>query len=404
MLIKEVKARKIFNSKRKETIQVMVNSNKGKGMASVPSGTSTGTKEVVAFPKNIDYSVNFLNKFNFRNFKFSNFDDFKKLELMLSKYDKTKNWSKIGGNSVLAVEYAMLKAISDKPWHFLNKRAKQVPRPLGKVIGGGKHSDKLVDFQEFLVCSLDANSFKDAVNANLQVYNKVHEVLRLKYANFKDERDYEGGWTLDLSTEEILDLLKDVTDQVSSELGFKIRIGVDIAASSFYNGELYVYKNHSRDEHYRRLTQDGQIDYILSLIEKYDLFYIEDPLHEEDFKGFARLTSLAGKRCLIVGDDLTCTNPIYIRKAIKMKSINAVIIKPNQIGSLAKTKEVIDICNKNKIIPIISHRSQETLDSSISHLAVAFNIPLIKIGIYGKERTSKVDELFKIEEEITEKI
>ena len=191
--------------------------------------------------------------------------------------------------------------------------------------------------------------------------------------------------------------MKKVQDIIKNRYKKQIGIGIDVASSSFYKNN-YNYKNLKR-----KLNHKKQTDYINRLIRDYDLFYIEDPLNENDFSGFRSLlkkTKKISKNCLIVGDDLTTTNPERLKKAIKNKSINAIIVKPNQIGSLIKFKEVIDIAKKFKIKTIISHRSGETLDNTISDLAIAWNCDFIKTGIYGRERKAKLDRLVEIEEKL----
>ncbi len=393
MFIKKIKAWKIKNSRNESTIEIMVKTDSEKAYASAPSGASTGKNEVIAFPKEVDETVDFVNKTlreDLYDFEISTFEDFKKLEEKLKTYDSTKNLSKIGGNVIIALEFAILKCLSyHKVWKFINKDAKQIPRPLGNCIGGGAHikSENKPEFQEFLLLSLNAFNFIEAVDANYKIWEKVGKLLN------KPKKTDEGAWSPELSNEKILDALTLITKEVSQEFGFDVRIGLDVAASNFFDGKNYIYKN-------KKLNPQQQIDYILQLVNKYNLVYIEDPLEENDFKGFAKLTKALSHKCLVCGDDLICTNPERLKQAIKNKSISATIVKPNQIGSIIKTKEVIDLAKKSNIIPIISHRSGETKDTTISQLAVGFNIPIIKCGIYGKEREIKLDEIKSIERQI----
>jgi len=183
----------------------------------------------------------------------------------------------------------------------------------------------------------------------------------------------------------------DGVETIKEKFKTDIKIGMDVAASTLFDGENYLYKSPKMT----RKTEE-QIDFILSLIKDYNLFYVEDPLHEDDFEGFSKITKSA-KKCLIVGDDLTATHSERLQKAIENKSANAVIVKPNQNGSLLETKEFIQLAQKNKITTIISHRSGETSDATIADLAVAWNIPYIKTGILGKERFAKLNRLLKIE-------
>ena len=220
----------------------------------------------------------------------------------------------------------------------------------------------------------------------------MHEELK-KYKQFKDEKNDENAWVIDLSNIEVLSLLKKVVDKVKKAAKVDIRIGLDVAANSFYKNGYYYYRNFSKDIKNKKLTRKQQVEFIAKLIKDYNLYYIEDPLNENDGKGFRTIKKKTN--ALIVGDDLTSTNLKYLKK--NKFNINGIIIKPNQIGSLIKMKEAVDYAKKNKITPIMSHRSGETLDNSISYLASSFNIPIIKCGITGRERLAKIKELIHLE-------
>ena len=393
MIIKDITAKKIKNSRNQDTIEVIVKTDLGNAMASAPSGASKSKKEVIDFPESVDSAVNFVNTLlnsEFKNFEFNSFDDLKQVENMIKNYDDTERMEKIGGNLVIAFEFALLQALSKgKIWKFINPKTKTLPRPLGNCIGGGKHVDSNFknEFQEYLLLSLDANSFSKAAKANLDIYDMLRN--NFKHSKLTDE----GALAMNLSTEEILEALKKLVDDYNTKNDFKVRIGIDVAADSFFDGKNYVYRD-------KKLTRQQQINYIVNLVDKYDLCYMEDPLEESDFAGFAEITRQVKNKCLICGDDLIATNTELLKKAIEKHSITAVIVKPNQIGSLVKTREIIKLAKENKIYPVISHRSGETLDATISQLAVAFNIPVIKCGIYGKEREIKINELIKIEKEL----
>ncbi len=395
MIIKRVKSKVIKNSRGQETIKVKVKSDLGSGESSVPSGASKGKNEAKDFIGEVKESVNFLdNCKDLIGLELKDFNDLKKVEKIVDKKVH-------GGNTVIALEYSILNSMG-LMWKLLNSNTRKLPRPLGNVVGGGMHFHKgSSDFQEFLVYPIGSEKLEQSIDAN----NKIHKLTKIKLKkidpHFKNEMNDEGAWVSSLSNTEILDLLTEVVNEVSLELGFKIRIGLDVAASSFWDGKKYVYKNFSKDTKKKRLTKNEQIEFISELIQKYNLLYVEDPLHEEDFLGFAKLTKKFKDDVMITGDDLIVTNVSRLKKAIKNNSINAAIVKPNQIGSLIETKKFVDELNKNNIYSIISHRSGETLDTSISHLAVGLEIPVIKCGIYGKERTSKLNELRKIEAKIS---
>lgn len=382
MEIKAVQARKILNSRYKPTIEVTVN---GKYTASAPSGASTGSSEVQAFPKGgVDFAVELLNSFDkIQELEFDVFRDLAALDPLIPIF---------GGNTVVALQSAILKGISDNcVWKFISPKAKKIPLLLGNVVGGGMHTKyKSIDIQEILLTP-KSRSIKD----NALVNNLLHRKIGM-LVNGRAKTD-EGAWITSLSNPEALKKVNDLISKKSNTLGVKVELGVDMAASSFWKSRSYCYKNFSPKPKVKNLMTEKQIDFVNSLIKDYDLKYFEDPIREDDFQSFAKIHK---KNCLVCGDDLITTNAARLQKAIRCKSVNCVIIKPNQIGSLTKAKEVVDMAKKHNIKCVISHRSGETMDTIISHLAVAWEIPYIKCGIYGKERKAKIDELIKIEQEI----
>jgi len=395
MLIKKVKAKKILNSRKEEAIKVIVKTTNGKYFASAPSGASKGKNEVADFPKGgVDKSISIINDLELKDFEINSFEDFKKLEEFLKKYDGTKDFSVMGGNAIIALEFALLKALSHgKVWKLFNEHPKRLPRPLGNCVGGGKHvkGANKPTLQEFLLLSLDARDFEKSVEANKGIY----QVMKEKLKNYSLVLNDENAISPDLDDVAILNIMKSVTEESSLDWGFNVKLGLDMAASSFYEKGNYNYKG-------KKISRENQIKFVKELIKRFGLVYVEDPLEQNDFKGFVELKAECGDKCFICGDDLTCTNPTLLKKAIKMKAINAVIVKPNQIGSIVKTKEFVDLAKQNKITPIISHRSGETEETIIAHLAVGFDIPIIKAGIIGKEREIKLEEIKKIKKEIKE--
>nr|MBA4405023.1 enolase [Nanoarchaeum sp.] len=386
MIIKKVKAKKIRNSRGEETIKIEVKSDKGKGEASAPSGASKGKYEAKDYVLSLDECIKFINNCkDFKDLEINSFEDLNKIEAIVNK-------DNLGSNPTIALEYAVLKCLGPL-WKVIDKTTRQISKPLGNVIGGGKHikNESHCEFQEFLLFPFNSKTFGEAMNANRLAHELVKK--KLKTMKLKIEMTDEGAWAPNLKIEEILELLKDVCLEVQKETDIELKIGIDIAATSFFDGKNYVYRD-------KKLSPEEQVEYISELIEKYKLHYVEDPLMEEDFKGFAKLNKKFGSKCMITGDDLTVTNLERLKLALKSKSINAMIIKPNQNGSLINTKQVIEEANKNKLYLIISHRSGETNDSSISHLAIGFKIPIIKCGIFGEEREVKLKEIIKIENQI----
>ncbi len=375
MYIKEVQAKKILDSRGEDTIEVTVNGCS----ASAPEGKSTGKFETHPYRKNIDWSIKAINSLNF-SAPVNKFEDLKYIEKEITVLFDIKDATHFGANALFALESAILKALAKENkkqlWQVINPKAKLFPVPVGNAIGGGLHSHQNNHpvFQEFLLVPKGKN-----INENVKIMNSVYSSLAksLKGNKVNDE----GALETDLEEEKILKLM--------SKFKNKINIGLDVAASSFYDKKLYKYNDKS-------LSKEEQIDYINELIEKYDIFYCEDPLQEEDFSSFNKIN----KKNLVVGDDLTVTHIDRLKRAIKSKSINAMIIKPNQNGSLLQLKEVFDLCKKNKIKTILSHRSGETLDNALADYAFGFGADYIKCGIKTPWREAKLKRLIEIKKKL----
>ncbi|MFH1332363.1 MAG: phosphopyruvate hydratase [archaeon] len=378
MKLKKLVAREIKDSRGNPTIEVSVNK---KYSASCPSGASTGKNEVAAFPVGgAPVAVDFLNKFDgFNGMNFEKFEDLSQVESILPN---------VGGNSVVALQVAILRAMSDnKVWQFLNPRAVYLPIPLTNCVGGGAHTKfSASDFQEFLLLPR-AKVLHDAVFANNYIYNYVGKKIGTKL------KTDEGAWAPYLDAGSILQILRDASDFAYDEIGVKVDLGLDVAASQMWQGVVYNYKFYSKNTKVRKLSRTEHIGFLSDLIKEFNLRYVEDPVHEDDFEGFKSF--LIHDKLFVCGDDLVCTNIERLRKAAG--KISAVIVKPNQVGSLVKAKEVVDFAKANDITPVISHRSGETMDMWLSHLAVGWQIPIIKCSIFGKERVVKLKELKNIQ-------
>ena len=383
MIIKGVKARIIMDSRKNPAIEVILNTSNGIYRASAPSGASTGKFEIRAYPKaGINAAVDYLNNLKkFKNYHVNDFNDFRKIEKFFNP--------SMGGNVIIAFEFALLKSLAKgKIWKFFNPKPKQLPLPVGNVVGGGAHliSKNKLDIQEYLLIPHTA-TFKEAVKINNDLYRLIGKKLKTK------RKTDEGAWAPEnISDLEAFDIIISVMKDYSEKQGVDVHLGIDLASSQLYNKRRYSYDNFSPSQKKKDFIKKDQIALINDWINRYHLAYIEDPLEEQDFSGYKNLDHSA----LLVGDDLIVTD---IRR-LKKSFVNAVIIKPNQIGSLVKTKEIVDYCLKKNIVPIISHRSGETLDATISQLAVAWKIPFIKCGINGKEREAKLKEILRIEKEI----
>jgi enolase len=400
MKIKEAVARKIYNSNGEEAIEVEIRSEKAVAKGSCDAGTSTGSHEVNAYPKEgVDFIVDKFNKNISKqivNLDISDFEDLEEVEKVFEIFDVTKDLKNIGGNIIIATEYAILKAVSKgEVWKFLNPKAKKVPGILANIVEGGKHiHGRGADFQEFLIVPKTKDISK-AIKASVEVYNEAREELKKRDKDFSGNRSMEGGLVPNILNLEILNLLSKVCKKIGKKNRIEIGLGLDIAANDLWNGRRYEYKKFSKSESKKNLSKEEQIEYIRKLIKNYNLTYVEDPLEEEDFEGFRELNKGLGVIC---GDDLIVTDVERLKNAIR--KISAVIIKPNQIGSLIKTKEAVDFAFKNKIMPVISHRSGATNDPIIAHLAVGWGLPLIKTGLMGGGRINRLNELIRISEKL----
>ncbi len=385
MKIKKISAKSVKDSRGERTIQVIVKTSKGKFVTSAPAGKSTGRFEVKPYAHSLKGDIQFINKIDAERINelgIDSFEDLKWIERFLMK--------KVGANSLFALEACILKGLAREEgkelFEFLGGKKLKI-RPVGNAIGGGLHSKGIKgmkpDFQEFLFIAKGKN-FKESVRINETAYWIAKRFLRYR------RRNDEGAWETIETNKGVLEIMRKVRE-IMKEKGFKVDIGVDVAASKFYNGK-YNYKNSGIER-----NKKEQIDFLVKLIERHDLFYVEDGFEENDFSGFKELMKKVRGKCLIVGDDLIATNPSRLKKAIKMKAINAIIVKPNQIGSLLKVKEVVDIAKKKGIKTIISHRSGETMDNTIADLGVGFGVDFIKTGIYGSVRRAKLKRVMRIE-------
>ncbi|MEM3736962.1 MAG: enolase C-terminal domain-like protein [Candidatus Bathyarchaeia archaeon] len=399
-MIKAVHARKIFNSRGEETVEVEVETLSGKGRAAAPTGASRGKHEVAYYPEGgVDKSIDIIEKVVAPRLLGVNSDSQEAVDNALHEVDGTEDFRRIGGNASYAVSVAAAAAAASSHgiplFRSLIKTQPLLPHPLGNVIGGGKHAGRgAPDIQEFLVLPWRAETFSDAYKAMVKVHRAVGERLEKVDLTFTRGKGDEGAWAPRIHNHAALDVLVEAAERVSSESGVDVRVGLDVAASTLWVEERRVYnyvgEGVTRDE-------GEQVDYIKSLIEKFKLVYVEDPVHEDDFGGFAELTRSA-KGCLICGDDLFVTNVNRLRKGIEEGAANAIIIKPNQIGTISDAYKAVELADKHGYKAVTSHRSGDTCDEHLAHLTVAFGCPIIKTGIVGGERVAKLNELLRIEE------
>jgi enolase len=389
VIIEDVQFRVVFDSRGNKTVEAEIFTTSSYGSAMAPSGASVGKDEAVV----VDVSnLPEIGKKIRDELIGMDVSDQITIDEVLRNLDGTDNFSNIGGNFAIATSLAVAKAAADgfglPLFTYLGGiYANQLPYPLGNVIGGGAHAMDSTDIQEFLIIPVGAESFFEAVQINSAVHQELKNIFKKK-GIFAGKGD-EGAWAASINDELAFELLSEAIDQVVESTGVDVRIGVDIAASSLWNGSEYVYRD-------KKLTPEEQIEHITNLAEKYELLYIEDPFHEDDFEGFVELNKRV--KCMVCGDDLFVTNVKRIKKGIEMGAANSVLIKPNQIGTLTDTFKAISLAKENDYKIIVSHRSGETTDDTIAHLSVAFNAVLIKTGVVGGERIAKLNELIRIEE------
>ncbi len=384
--IKEVSAKEINDSRKQKTIEVSIKTSVGNFSASAPNGKSTGKYAAKIYKKSLDSDIKSLKKLSdyFSEEYMEKFEDLKRVEDIIEGH--------VGANTMFALESAILKAMAKKSkkqiWQIINPDAKKFPRLAGNCVGGGKHSEteKRPDFQEFLLIPKIASP-KKALEQNKKAKQKAKELLKKQDEKFQSKKNDESAWMTSLNEKQVFDLLAKL----------KIPLGTDIASAGFYKRKKYHYQNPMLDR-----TPEEQLFYISNLIKNSNLFYIEDPFDESDFESHAKLLKKYPKS-LIVGDDLIVTNHKRLKKAIELKAVNAIIVKPNQCGSLIEVKRVCELAKENKIKLIFSHRSGETDETILADIAFGFQADFFKCGIEGDIREKKILRLIEIEKNLKSK-
>lgn len=399
-IIEDLIARKIFNNRGEETIEVDVITTSGFGRASAPAGKSRGKAEVAYYPQGgVDQAVKKVDELIAPELAGLNSDFQEEIDSTLHEIDGTTNFKLLGGNTAFAVSVANAEAAANSHglllFQFLGgNTANTLPYPLGNTISGGEHArGKAPDIQEFLALPHGAETFMEAATANAQIHKKIGEALKKKDKLFSGGKSSEGAWIANIGNLDAFEVISKACEEVGNELDFECGFGIDVAASSLWkeNEEKYIYQCDGK-----KRDAGEQLDFLLDLIEKYHLVYVEDPFHEEDFDSTAKLTKKA-KNCLICGDDLFTTNNERLSHGIKLNAANAIIIKINQIGTLTDALETIENAQKHGYTTVLSHRSGDTCDWHIAQLAVAFKCPIIKTGVVEGARIAKINELVRIE-------
>lgn len=406
--ITSVKAREILDSRGNPTVEVDVTLENGTiGRAAVPSGASTGTKEAVELRENdkkryhgkgVKNVVDNVNNIIAKEIIDLDVFEQRKIDHLLISLDGTKNKSKLGANAILGVSLAVAKAASN----YLNiplfkyiggTNSYELPMPMMNILNGGKHADNTVDVQEFMIVPIGADSFSTALRMCSEVYQTLKNVLKSR--GLSTSVGDEGGFAPNLSTnEDALKLLIEAIEKTDYRPGEDVAIAIDPAASEFYIDGKYVFEGEKVSR-----TSREMVDLYSEWINKYPIVSIEDGLAEDDWDGWALLTSQLGGKIQLVGDDIFVTNPEILKEGIEKNIANSILIKLNQIGTLSETLDTIQMAQKANYTTVISHRSGETEDTTMADVAVAVNAGQIKSGAPCRtERIAKYNQLLRIEE------
>ena len=406
--ISNVYARQVLDSRGFPTIQVEVTTESGfSGSAIVPSGASTGKYEALELRDNDDAryrgksvfkAINNVNETIAKLIKEKSVLEQREIDLAMIRFDNTENKEKLGANAMLAVSLAVANCAANyleiPLYRYLGGcNAHVLPTPMINIVNGGSHATNSLDFQEFMIMPISANSFYQAMEMATNVFHTLKDIL--KRSNLATSVGDEGGFAPNLeSNDDALELIIKAIKECNYEPGKDISIALDVAASELYQNGIYTING-------KQYTSDELIKYYEQLVSKYPIISIEDGLDQEDYTGWKKLTSRLEAKIQLVGDDLFVTNTNRLKAGIAGNYSNSILIKLNQIGTLSETIDCIEMAVKNQIAPIISHRSGESEDTFISDLAVGLNIGQIKTGSMSRsERICKYNRLLKIEDDL----
>ena len=400
-LITKLKGRIIFNSRGNQTVEVdVITDDRYLGRACAPSGASVGKHEAQSFPDNDPSRAIEIFQSNADKFIGAEASDPKAVFEIIKSIDATPSYTVLGGSIAYAVSIAAVDSASkalDVPLIRVLRKEKPYknPFPLGNVLGGGAHAGPgTPDIQEILVCPLGASDVLQALDMNFKVHGELRQVLERADKSFTYGRGDEGAWAPRTNNENALELVEQAVKNLGFKIGGDVGLGIDFASSSLWNSEKSCYE-YKREELSRRA--DEQIEYVNSLIQKYDLTYVEDPVHEEDFLGMAEITK-KNRKCLVTGDDMLVTNKKRVMEASKYYACSGAILKVNQAGTLYDALLFAKECDRKGLKLVTSHRSGEAVDSHISHIAIATHSKMLKSGIIGGERVAKLNELVRLAE------
>ena len=413
-LISEVKAREILDSRGNPTVEVDVYTETGAfGRAAVPSGASTGKHEAVELRDNdksrfvgkgVLQAVDNVNTSITKEIVGYSVFEQNLLDRIMIELDGTPNKSKLGANAILGVSLAIAKAAAMESGQSLYRyiggvNANTLPVPMMNILNGGSHADNAIDFQEFMVMPVNADSFSQSLRMGTEIFHNLKKVLSDKglSTNVGDE----GGFAPNIqSNEQAIEVVLTAIEKAGYRPGEDVFIAMDAATSEFYNAEEGVYHFASTGD---KLTSDQMVNYWADWVKKYPIISIEDGMDEDDWDGWQKHTASIGKKVQVVGDDLFVTNVNRLQNGIEKGVGNSILIKVNQIGSLTETINAVNLAKKNSYTSVMSHRSGETEDSTIADLAVALNTGQIKTGSASRsDRMAKYNQLLRIEEELGE--
>ncbi|MDP7465339.1 MAG: phosphopyruvate hydratase [Candidatus Marinimicrobia bacterium] len=407
--IRNIHARQILDSRGNPTLEVDIYlGDKSFGRAAVPSGASTGEHEAVELRdnntvycgKSVNQAVENVNQIIAGKLVGMDAFDITSIDATMLALDGTENKSRLGANAILGVSMATVHAAAVSSgtnlFEYLHEGTDYVlPTPMMNILNGGSHADNNVDIQEFMIFPVGANSFSHALQMGAEIFHQLKSVL--KKGGLNTNVGDEGGFAPDLkSNTEAIELLMEAVEKTGYKNGTEVAIALDVASSEIFNSETNKYELASEN---RYLTSEEMIEYYVNLCNQYPIISIEDGLDENDWGGWKLLYTALGEKVQLVGDDLTVTNPKRLQRAIDEKSMNAILIKLNQIGTVSETLQTIKMAKAAGMASVISHRSGETEDTTIADFAVATGVGQIKTGsICRTDRVAKYNQLLRIEE------
>jgi len=404
-IIREVHARRVFDSRGIPTIEVDVITDSGLGRNAAPFGApgSRGIYEASAYGSmGLNRGLKVVEKEIAPRLRGIDAADTNLCDTILREIDNSENFARIGGNTSSATSIAIAKAAANSLglplYQFLSENGPTLPYPLGNIIGGGAHSTgPAPDMQEHLAIPVGAANMTTAIETNIMVHEETGKILEQADPNFTGGTDDECAWATNLNDYQALEVLSEACAAVTKKTGVSFRLGLDLAADRLWDTKKKVYEY--KRENILRTTEE-QITYMEDLVNTFNLYYVEDPFHSDDFAAFTELKKRVGARCYVCGDDLLATNKVRTEQGIKSGAINSMIIKVNQVGTITGTRETNRYAQSGGLDTVISHRSGETEDHTIAHLGVAWKCVGIKTGVIGGERMAKLNELLRIEQQL----